>query len=232
MPRRARVLLPGTPHHIVQRGHNRNIVFNLAGDFELYLKNLSECSVRFDVKVHSYCLMPNHVHLILEPQGAIEGVSLLMKRLAGRQCRYVNRIQGRSGSLWEGRFKSSPIERDRYLLACCRYVELNPVKANIVVNPADYPWSSYSDRINNRLKSWMGEDVVLGVLSNRPKLAARKYKELISEGCPDQDFIQQTTDRNQLLGDADFVSSVEKQTGEEIGNRKPGRPKNRSVPAR
>ncbi|MEQ8959474.1 MAG: transposase, partial [Coleofasciculus sp. C2-GNP5-27] len=120
------------PHHIVQRGHNRKAVFVEAGDYRYYLHNLREWKLTLGVKVYSYCLMTNHVHLIVEPGDDVTTVSRLMKQLAARQTRWVNKQEGRSGSLWEGRYKSSPIQRDCYLLQCCRYVERNPVKARMV----------------------------------------------------------------------------------------------------
>ena len=138
MPRTARVIVPYTPHHIIQRGHNRNVVFAHAADCQFYLDSLRELKVEFEVDVFAYCLMTNHVHLILQVGDDVSAIGQLMKRLAARQTRYVNKIEGRTGTLWESRFRSSPIETDRYLLACCRYVELNPVRAGMVSAPEQY----------------------------------------------------------------------------------------------
>lgn len=143
MPRFAHVVLPNYPQHVVQRGHDRQAVFADAGDYRYYLNTLETFKQVYDVKVFGFCLMPNHVHLILQPGDAIAGLGQLMKRLAGRQTRRVNRQQSRSGTLWEGRYKSSPIDTDAYLLACCRSVEMNPVRAGMTDTPLDYPWSSY-----------------------------------------------------------------------------------------
>ena len=96
-----------------------------------------------------WCLMTNHIHLIVEPPDEVSRLGQFMKRLSGRQTRYVNRLEGRSGTLWESRYKSSPIQTDEYLLACCRYVELNPVRARMVADAGEYPWSSYSPRISD-----------------------------------------------------------------------------------
>jgi putative transposase len=142
MPRMARVVLPGYPHHIVQRGHNRQVVFAQPNDYIYYLDTLQKWKSEYSVRVYAYCLMTNHIHLILESDNAA-AIGQLMKRLAGRQTRYVNRQESRSGTLWEGRYKSSPIDTDNYLLACCRYLELNPVRARMVSIPEDYRWSSY-----------------------------------------------------------------------------------------
>lgn len=118
MPRQARIVLANTPHHIAQRGHNRQTIFVERQDNLYYLETLKEWKHELNVKVYGYCLMTNHVHLIVEPNDEPENIGKLMKRLAGRQTRYVNHQEGRSGSLWEGRYKSSPIEIDAYLLAC------------------------------------------------------------------------------------------------------------------
>jgi len=138
MPRKARVVLPNYPHHVVQRGYNRQAVFIEETDYLYYLENLAEWKTTLGCKVYGYCLMTNHVHLIVDPGERAENLGLLVKRLAGRQTRLVNRVERRTGSLWEGRYKSSAIETDRYLLACCRYVELNPVRAGMVATPAEY----------------------------------------------------------------------------------------------
>ncbi|MDH0650342.1 transposase, partial [Pseudomonas sp. GD03858] len=134
MPRMGRVLLPHYPHHIVQRGHNRQVVFAEDTDFQRYLTDLRDLKDAFDVKVYAYCLMTNHVHLLLAPGDSCAGLSQLMKTLAARMTRYRNRLEGRSGTLWESRYKSSIVQSDTYLLACCRYIELNPVRARLVAN--------------------------------------------------------------------------------------------------
>ncbi len=129
MPRMARVVLPNYPHHVVQRGHDRQVVFAGAGDCRRYLRDLRELKEAFDVRVYAYCLMTNHVHLLLSPGERASGLGRLMKALAARATRYRNRLERRSGTLWEGRYKSSVVDSDAYLLACCRYIELNPVRA-------------------------------------------------------------------------------------------------------
>lgn len=143
MARTARVALAQCPHHIVQRGHNRRVVFVTDADRQSYLDTLAEFRHELGLKVYAYCLMTNHVHLIVDPGEDAGNLSLLMKRLAGRHTRRINRLEHRTGTSWEGRFKCSPIETDRYLLACGRYVDLNPVRAKMVTKPEEYYWSSY-----------------------------------------------------------------------------------------
>jgi len=145
MPRKARIVIPGVAHHVVQRGHNRQVVFAADEDFQFYLENLTELKGELDVRLYAYCLMTNHVHLLLMPaQG--QTLASLLKALAGRQTRYVNRVEGRSGTLWEGRYKSSPVDTESHLLECSRYIELNPLRAGIVGRPEQYRWSSFGAR--------------------------------------------------------------------------------------
>ena len=120
MPRRGRVVAPGYPHHIVQRGHNRQAVFFTQGDRSAYLTTLCEFREELGVQIHAYCLMTNHVHLIVNPGSDPTNLGSLMKRLAGRHTRRLNRLRRRTGTSWEGRFKCSPIESDTYLLALAR----------------------------------------------------------------------------------------------------------------
>lgn len=132
-----RVVVPQYPHHIVRRGHDRKVVFASESDFRYYLNTLKEFKDTCGVYIYAYCLMTNHVHLLLAPSDQ-KGLGLLMKRLAGRQTRYRNKLEGRSGTLWESRYKSSLVDADQYLLACVRYIELNPVRAGMVAEPGEY----------------------------------------------------------------------------------------------
>jgi len=142
MPRRARLVAPGIPLHIIQRGNNRQACFFHDDDYSLYLDWLLDYSELAGCTMHAYVLMTNHVHLLLTP-GTKESAGLLMKRLGQRYVQYVNRTYRRSGTLWEGRFRSCIAQEDIYLLICQRYIELNPVRAGMVRYPADYRWSSY-----------------------------------------------------------------------------------------
>ena len=225
MPRKARILLPHTPHHIVQRGHNRQAVFVELADYQYYLDNLKEFKQALGVKVYSFCLMTNHVHLIVECADDVSAISHLLKRLAGRQTRYVNRQEGRSGTLWEGRFKASPIERDAYLLQCYRYVERNPVTAGMVQNPADYPWSSYRHRIDEDHLHWLDDFPHLTNFGEDRASQIRRYRDFVE---PENDrmhaFIQSAVQKNQLTGTPRFIDEVEKRIGIRIEQRDQGRP--------
>ena len=143
MPRVARSVLAGYPLHVVQRGINRDPCFIASGDYATYLRFLTTLAVRFECAVHAYCLMTNHVHLLLTPAHA-DACALLMKNLGQRYVQWLNHRLGRSGTLWGGRFHSSLVTTDVYVLACYRYIELNPVRAGIVPAPDRYAWSSYA----------------------------------------------------------------------------------------
>ncbi len=227
MPRTARVIVPYTPHHIIQRGHNRNAVFAHAADCHFYLDSLRELKVEFDVDVFAYCLMTNHVHLILQVGDDVSAIGQLMKRLSARQTRYVNKIEGRTGTLWESRFRSSPIETDRYLLACCRYVELNPVRAGLVSAPEHYDWSSYRRKVGLSKQAWIDLDPPYLGLGVRENQRIFRYREFISQGTArsEQALIRAAIQRGQLTGGARFVDEVERKLQRRVEPRGPGRPR-------
>ena len=211
------------PHHIVQRGHNRNAVFVEDADYIYYLENLRELKQEFDIKVYAWCLMTNHVHLVLQPEQNNRAIGQLMKRLAGRQTRYVNQQEKRTGSLWEGRYKLSIVDRDAYLLQCCRYVELNPVKAAMVLKAEDYSWSSYKAKVGLFDSPLLDLDPCYQALKH-PKI---QYKQFVEEGISDeeQSFIAERLSRSQLTGGSKFMEEIEHRTGIRLVARPPGRPR-------
>ena len=143
MPRSARFVYPGVAVHVIQRGNNRGRCFFADSDHLAYLRFLEEFSKETGCPVHAYCLMTNHVHLLLTPHTGIS-CAKLMKNLGQHYVQYVNRVHGRTGTLWEGRFRSCLATSETYVLACYRYIERNPVRAAMVAHPRDYPWSSYA----------------------------------------------------------------------------------------
>jgi len=167
MPRTGRIQLPDYPHHIVQHGQIRQAVFATEADYRYYLETLHVRKLEYDVRDFACCLMTNRVHLLLQPPCDAYRLGLLMKRLAGRQTRCVNRLRGTSGTLWESRYKSGPFQTGRYLLACCRYIELNPVRTGIVEHPGRYRWSSCPLRLNDRGNNRLDEHPCCGNLVNQ-----------------------------------------------------------------
>lgn len=226
MPRIARIALPNFPHHLVQRGHNQQDVFFNPWDRESYLETLVEFREELNIRIFGYCLMTNHVHLIVDPGDSPENLGRLMKRLAGRHTRRINRIHKRSGTLWGGRFYSSLIETDRYLLTCLRYVDLNPVRAKIVSSPEQFVWSSYRARIGLTKCPWLDEDACTKALS--PELTRRqeRYREFVAQGEDELELklIRGSLQRCHMTASESFVKNFEEETGREISRREPGRP--------
>ena len=225
MPRKARLLIPNCPHHIVQRGHNRKAVFVTDDDYLYYLENLREWKKKLNVQVYAWCLMTNHIHLVVEPGDDAATLSQLMKRLAGRQAALVNKMERRTGSLWEGRFKASPIQRDSYLLACCRYVELNPVRARMVSEPMDYMWSSYRVRVQEDIDDWLDYDPCYLAIGRADFERRERYARFVQQGIEksEQTLITAAIQRNQLTGDQCFAEEITQRTGLRIERRGRGR---------
>ncbi|MFH0784080.1 MAG: transposase [Pseudomonadota bacterium] len=227
MPRSARTILPFTPHHIMQRGHNRQIVFVSDDDYNYYLENLLEFKREFDCRIYAYCLMTNHVHLIVDPRDKPESLSLLMKRVAGRQTRYVNKLEKRTGSLWEGRFKSSIISSKEYLPACCRYIELNPLRADLVTDPVQYQWSSYAAKVSGKKDPVIDDHPFYLSLGESKQHRQKAYAEYVLGTVPEYEIklIRDALQRGQLTGSERFRAQTEKKLGIRFSNKKPGRPK-------
>ncbi len=142
MARSPRLVVPGQPLHIIHRGNNRHAVFFGEDDYHRFLSDLTQAAGKYRCAVHAYVLMTNHIHLLVTP-GEGGSVSGMMQAIGRRYVRYINAVYRRSGTLWEGRFKSGMIDSDRYLLTCYRYIEMNPVRAGLTDSPAGYRWSSF-----------------------------------------------------------------------------------------
>lgn len=166
--------------------------------------------------------MTNHVHLILSPGDDAKTISQLMKRLAGRQTRYVNKQERRTGSLWEGRYKSSPIQTDQYLLQCCRYVELNPVKAGMVKRAEDYRWSSFRSKVGQAVSTLLDHDPCYQAMSAPENC----YRQFVEQGISEEEqcFIRSRVQCNGLTGGSVFLDEIRRRTGLRIEHRLPGRP--------
>lgn len=175
MPRRARLRVAGLPLHIIQRGNNRTPCFYAGEDYGLYLHHLAQLASKFDCAIHAYVLMTNHVHLLLTPAKE-DAPSLLMKHLGQRYVQYANKTYRRSGTLWEGRFRSSIVQRDGYALKCQRYIELNPVRAGMVKHPGEYTWSSYQINAELRPSALIAPHEEYLGLGETPELRAAAYR--------------------------------------------------------
>ena len=142
MPRPPRFLIPGLPQHVIVRGNNRDPIFIAEEDYSTYLEWLRSAAVKHGCAIHAYVLMTNHVHILVTPSTE-HGLGKMVQMVGRYYVQYFNHQYRRTGTLWEGRYKASLIDSEQYLLTCQRYIEMNPVRANMVEHPAEYPWSSY-----------------------------------------------------------------------------------------
>jgi len=180
MPRRARFCPAGYPVHLIQRGNNRQAIFTCNADVAAYANWLAQGAERFGVAVHGWVFMTNHVHLLATPSHA-ESLSRLMQFLGRLYVRHFNYMCARSGTLFEGRFRTSIVQEDRYFLTCLRYIELNPLRAGMVRNPGDYRWSSFGvHALGISARLWSPHDLYLELGSN-PKQRQRAWGALICE---------------------------------------------------
>ena len=201
-------------------------MFRAAADFQSYLTTLMEFRERLGLKVYAWCLMTNHVHLIVDPGEAGLHLSQLMKHLAARHTRRVNRILHRTGTAWEGRYKCSLIDTDTYLLACLRYVECNPVRAGIVDQPEKYLWSSYRMRMGFTNEDWLDYDPAYLALADSEAPRRQRYANFVMsrEAHEDLSVLRAALQRNQVTGSDAFIDEAEQRLGRVISRRAPGRP--------
>ena len=226
MPRRARLSVAGVPWHIIQRGNNRAVCFHAEGDYRRYLDDLAEQSKRFGCAIHAYVLMTNHVHLLLTPQEK-DSAGLLMKHLGQRYVQYINRTYRRSGTLWEGRFRSCLTQSEQYVLACYRYIELNPARAAMVRHPRDYRWSSFHANGDGKQDALVTpHEQYLGLARNAEERRAN-YRALFKAHLDPEVItrIRTATNGNVVLGNKRFEEQIAKMLKRRVVLGKAGRPK-------
>lgn len=211
MPRPPRIVLPTVPLHIIQRGNNRIPCFGAESDYLVYLDILRECAYDHGCTLHAYVLMTNHVHLLLSPAQE-SSPSMLMQRLGQRYVQYFNRRHARTGTLWEGRFRSCLILDERYFLTCQRYIELNPVRANMVDTPERYPWSSYRSNALGEASALVSPHLVYANLHADTAQRCAAYRALCAEVLSDSvlDEIRQASQSNRPLGAAEAKAASSK----------------------
>jgi putative transposase len=178
MPRLARFVVPDVALHIVQRGHDKRDCFREESDYLVYLTNLRELVAKTGCALHSYCLMTNHVHLLLTPP-TLTACAFLMRNLGQRYVQYFNRRYRRSGTLWEGRFRSCLVDSAHYVMGCYRYIERNPVKAGMVPSPPDYRWSSYAGNAGQVSNQLITPHVEYLALAQEPNARLAAYQALL-----------------------------------------------------
>lgn len=226
MPRGPRPVAPRFPHHVIHRGNNRQSIFFATKDYERFMTTLAEAKHLHCCRLYAYVLMTNHVHLLLEPT-ARDGLGKFMKVVAGRYTRYINREYERTGTLWEGRFKSSPIQADAYVLACCRYIELNPVRAKIAGTPEEYPWSSYRVRAFGEESSVVDLDPWYEGLGTDCASRQQRYREWVVGTVAETEWqtLRQGVQRGIVVGSDRFVTQLAGVIGQQLNRRDRGRPR-------
>lgn len=225
MPRRARIILPEIPVHVIQRGNNRQNCFYSSQDYRLFLRWLREYAAVSECRVHAYALMTNHVHMLLTPSNA-DGLGFLMKRLGQRYVQYINRTYERTGTLWDSRYRSCLVQQDTYLMTCYRYIELNPVRAGIVENPSRYPWSSYRHNGLGETNDLLSPHQLYLDLGRTDSERRASYLNLFADELRAElvkEFRQATTS-NSALGGKQFRRDIERASGRRLTREKSGRP--------
>ena len=215
MARLARAVAPGIPHHVTQRGNRRQQTFFSVDDYQSYLELMSEWCRKYEVEIWAYCLMPNHVHLIAVPETK-DGLNLAIGEAHRRYTRRINFREGWRGHLWQGRF-SSFIMEERYLLACARYVELNPVRAGLVKKPEDWGWSSARAHMK-------GKDDILVQAKPLLDIVTKTWKKFLSFDLQDfeMELFRKHERTGRPLGEDSFIEKMEVLLGRQLTPQKPG----------
>lgn len=225
MARLPRLSVPGYPHHVIQRGNNRQPIFNSPADYSFLLALLDTTARQFGVELHAYVLMTNHFHLLATPQTAT-GLPQMMQAVGRSYVRYFNDRQQRTGTLWEGRYRSTLIQTDRYLLTCMAYIDLNPVRAGLAADAKDYPWSSHGHYAGLRADKIITPHALIWALGNTPFSREAAYAEMVRAGVSptQQSLLTRSALSGWALGEADFVADLQKRTARRVQKSAVGRP--------
>ncbi|MDD4941251.1 MAG: transposase [Candidatus Omnitrophica bacterium] len=225
MARKPRLFVAGMPHHVVQRGNNRQQIFFTDADYFFFLNVLKEAKKKHPCLLYAYCLMMTHIHLLLAPLQE-DNIALFMKFLGAKYVRYINKAYGRTGTLWEGRFKCSLVQDDAYLAACVRYIEMNPVRAGLAASPGEYRWSSYRFRAYGEDYAIVDRDPWYEGLASQDYERQQEYRRFFQ--MPEDEgttgLIREMTLKGGIVGKEGFKARIRQLTGREIVLRPPGRP--------
>jgi putative transposase len=226
MPRLPRLILPGQAHHLILRGNNRQAIFYSDLDREHLLDTLPEAAKLHGVAVHAYVLMDNHLHLLATPQST-DGLSRMMQSLGRRYVAWFNARHQRSGTLWEGRFRAGLVQGERHLLACMRYIELNPVRAGLCADAAQWPWSSATHHLGLRRDGLVTEHELYWSLGNTPFEREHAYREFLAQGTSraEQGSITDAVLRGRPLASPEFLKPLVAEHGRLVAPRPRGRPR-------
>jgi putative transposase len=228
MARLPRYVIPGLPQHVIQRGNNRQAIFVAEGDYAAYLGWLKEAAQRYGLLIHAYVLMTNHVHLLVTPTQD-DSVAKTLQSLGRRYVQYFNFTYQRTGTLWEGRYRATVVDAEDYLLACCRYIEMNPVRAGMVKSAAHYRWSSYRHNAQGHKDAQITDHDVYRRLGRTVQARYEAYRSLFRDGDDDTTVlaIRESAHKGWALGGDRFRGEVEKLAKRRTAPLQRGRPKAR-----
>jgi putative transposase len=231
MPRQPRYFIPDIPQHVIQRGVDRQVTFFQQDDYDLYLSCLHEAAIRYDCAIHAYVLMTNHVHLLLTP-GTSRSLPHLMQAMGRGYVQKINRKYRRTGTLWQGRYKASLVQSDEYLLACMKYIEMNPVRSGMVRHPCDYAHSSYACNANGRLNGMISSHSLYVALGRTEDERLFAYRRLFSDRLSEDKLmeIRATTNACMVLGHDRFKDQIESMLDRSVRPKHRGRPRKKGAP--
>lgn len=226
MPRQCRYFIPGIPQHVITRGVDRQAVFFHKRDYTLYRKALQYAAARNECLIHAYVLMTNHVHLLVTP-GREKSLPLMMQAMGRNYVQRLNVRYGRTGTLWEGRYKASLVQDSDYFLTCQRYIELNPVRAGMVASPGDYPNSSYAYHALGYLDALITPHACYLDLAKDPSARQRAYRKLFHDVIKEEFLarIRKSTNACGVIGDSRFRERIEMMLGRTVPTGRRGRPR-------
>lgn len=225
MARLPRLVLPNHPHHIIQEGNDRQLIFREDEDYQRFLGWLKDSAREFKVSIHAYALMPNHLHLLASP-ATEEGLARMMQRVGRYYVPWFNQKYERLGGLFRGRFKTSLIDSDSYFMMCSRYIEFNPVRNGVVGDPADYRWSSYAHHAGVRQDSLIVDHALYWALGNTPFQREAAYIDLARQplSTVELDSINQAVLKGWPLGSDAFKTQLQQKARRQVLPAKRGRP--------
>lgn len=226
MARLPRLSLPGYPHHVIQRANNRQPLFTDDSDYTFLHALLVEQARQQDVAVHAYVLMPNHFHLLLTPRGP-QSLARFMQGVGRSYVRRFNTRAERSGTLWEGRFRSAVLQPEAWLLDCMVYLDLNPVRAGLVQAPAAWAWSSHAHYVGQRSDRLVTPHPAYWDLGNTPFAREQAYAERVAAGLPSprEQALTDSALHGWALGEPAFLERLQRETPRRLSRGQPGRPR-------
>lgn len=230
MARLPRLIVPDQVHHIVQRGHDGLLAFRDADDYLFFLRCLRDAAKRFQVALHAYVLLPDQFQLLATPTD-LSGLARMMQWIGRYYVPYVNQRYARSGTLWQGRYKTMVIDAEAYWMLCSRYIEWAPVRAGLAAQPADYRWSSYVHHIGASADAMLSDHALYWALGNTPFEREVAYQRLAGQAlnAAQMAVLQAATLKGWALGSSSFIAALEKQGGQRVQAARRGRPRSTSV---